>query len=178
MKPPERQPQGQSTMDLKTAVKTFKPVTGKVMRRLLQDNIITFPLDESDQRLLSSLSHIWRHDWYVAQMNKSFRPDKRAAMLAFPEFGKIERYILSTYLNLKPRMKVSVTEMADRIQEFFEVEYPLSKIKRVRQVAYNLRRRSREETCKRTMIQLALLEESKVKNSRKRLSFSPGKLSK
>jgi len=145
-------------MKLNTAITKFKPLSQKVLRRLAEDRIIEFPLTDSNQLLISALCRVWTDEWYVAQMNKTFKPDKRAVMLAFPNFGKIERYILSSYLNLKPRAKLSVREMASRIQQHFVVEYPQFKIHRVRQAAYNLRRHSRTGSRKHTLIQLAMLE--------------------
>ncbi|BEH08848.1 hypothetical protein GSUET_04600 [Geobacter sulfurreducens subsp. ethanolicus] len=145
-------------MKRKAAIKKFKPLSQKVLKRLAEDRIIEFPLTESNQLLISALCRIWTDEWYVAQMNKTFKPDKRAVMLAFPNFGKIERYILSSYLNLKPGAKLSVREMASRIQQHFEVEYPQFKIHRVRQAAYNLRRHSRTGSRKHTLIQMAMLE--------------------
>ena len=145
-------------MKRNAAITKFKPLSQKVLRRLAEDRIIEFPLTDSNQLLLSALCRVWTDEWYVAQMNKTFKPDKRAVMLAFPNFGKIERYILSSYLNLKPRAKLSVREMASRIQQHFEVEYPQFKIHRVRQAAYNLRRHSRTGSRKHTLIQLAMLE--------------------
>lgn len=85
-------------------------------------------------------------------------------MLAFPEFGKIERYILSSYLNLKPGMKLSVKEMIRRIHEHFKLDYQGSKIRRVRQIAYNLRRQERGKARKRFVIQMALLREAGAEN--------------
>ena len=140
------------------AIKKFKPLSQKVLKRLADDSIIEFPLTDSHQLLISALCRIWTDEWYVAQMNKTFKPDKRAVMLAFPNFGKIERYILSSYLNLKPGAKLSARELASRIQQHFEVEYPQYKIHRVRQAAYNLRRHSRTGSRKHTLIQLAMLE--------------------
>lgn len=145
-------------MDLNTAITKFKPISQKVLKRLADDSIIDIPLTDGDQQLLTSLCRIWTNEWYVAQMNKTFKPEKRAVMLAFPDFGKIERYILSSYLNLKPRMELRVRDMASRIQKHFKVEYPHFKIRRVRQIAYNLRRHSRTGSRKHTLIQLAMLE--------------------
>ena len=150
-------------MDLNTAILTYKPLTQKVLKRLADDNIIDIPLTEGDQQFLSSLCRIWTSEWYVAQMNKGFKPDKRVVMLAFPEFGKIERYILSTYLNLKPRSELKVRDMARRISMYFNVDYPQIKIRRVRQIAYNLRRDKRRASLKRTIIQLAMLEGTRDK---------------
>lgn len=145
-------------MKRNAAITKFKPLSQKVLRRLAEDRIIEFPLTDSNQLLLSALCRVWTDEWYVAQMNKTFKPDKRAVMLAFPNFGKIERYILSNYLNLKPGMKLLARDMATRIRQHFKIEYPYFKIHRVRQAAYNLRRYSRSGSRKHTLIQLAMLE--------------------
>lgn len=95
-------------------------------------------------------------------------------MLAFPDFGKMERYILNSYLpdKFKKKSRVSVKEIAKRIREHFHIEYPEFKIKRIRQIAYNMLRSSRGESRKR-FLALADLElksprctEKSVKNSR------------
>jgi asparagine synthetase B (glutamine-hydrolysing) len=146
------------------ALKAFKPISRDVLERLIEDDIIAEPFTANDRNFLTALSRLWKDEWYVAQMNKSFTPDKRAIMLAFPDFGKIERYILSSYLNLKPGMKLSVKEMTRRIREHFKLDYPASKIRRVRQIAYNLRRQERGKTKKRFVIQMALLREGGDEN--------------
>ncbi len=147
-------------MDLEGALNKFRPISREVLERLVEDGIIAVPFSEQDRNVLTALSLIWKDEWYVAQMNKSFKPDKRVMMLAFPDFGKIERYILSSYLNLKPGMKISIKKMASRIQMYFKLDYPVFKIRRVRQIAYNLRRHERRNTRKQVIIQLALFREA------------------
>ena len=162
-------------MNLETAFRTFRPIPRKVFRRLAADCIITIPLSASDQQVMAALCRIWTSEWYVAQMNKLFDLDKRAMMLAFPNFGKIERYILSCYLNLKPEKKISVKKMASWIRKFFELEYPQGEIERIRQIAYNLRRPSRDGTRKQLIIQLAMLQEVHDGKEQKRRSNFPDK---
>lgn len=146
------------------AIDAFKPISREVFERLAEDGLVTAPLSEHDRKFLSALSRIWKDEWYVAQMNKTFTVDKRAMMLAFPDFGKIERYVLSSYLNLKPGMKLSVKEVARRIRQHFLLDYPAFKIRRVRQIAYNMRRQERGKTRKRFIIQTALLREAGEQN--------------
>lgn len=138
-------------MNLKEAAEKFRPISLKTLKRLVDDGLICMPLSDIDEYALSILSQIWSSEWYVAQMNKTFKPDKRALMLAFPDFGKIERYILNSYLpdKFKKKTRVSVKEIAERIREYFHVEYPEFKIKRIRQIAYNMLRSSRGESRKR-----------------------------
>ena len=142
----------------------FPPVPRIVLERLAKDGIVSTPLSQHDRVFLSALCRIWKDDWYVTQMNKSFPVYKRAVMLAFPDFGKIDRYILSSYLNLKPGMKISVKEMIRRIRLHFRVEYQATKVRRVRQIAYNLRRQERGKARHRLVIQMALLREAGEEN--------------
>lgn len=127
---------------------------------------------------MSALCRIWTSEWYVSQMNKAFRLDKRAVMLAFPEFGKIDRYVLSSYLNLKPHEKLSVRKVAERIRKYFHLEYSEDEIKRIRQIAYNLRRKSRGSARKQLILQFAMLQEAYEDKEGKHLSnFPSNKLS-
>ena len=93
-------------MNVEEAAAKYRPVSLKALKRMVDEGLLSEPLDEADQHALSVLSRFWSDEWYVAQMNMSFKPDKRALMLAFPNFGKIERYILSSYLPGKYKKKV------------------------------------------------------------------------
>ena len=146
-------------MDINQATESYKSIPRKALTRLLADGLIDLPLTECDRHALSLLNRVWGSEWYVAQMNKCFKPDKRAVMLAFPDLGRIDRYVLNTYLNLKPKVRVSVAEMAARIRKHYHAEYSEYKIKRMRQMAYNLKRGTRGKSRKRTMIQLAMLRD-------------------
>jgi hypothetical protein len=108
-------------------------------------------------------------------MNMTFKPDKRALMLAFPNFGKIDRYILNSYLpdEFKRKTRVSVMDVSERIREYFHIDYPEYKIRRIRQIAYNMLRRTRGQTRKLYLSLSALEGKSRkkcpgksVKNSR------------
>jgi hypothetical protein len=151
-------------MNIDDALETFKPISREVLERLVKDRIVAVPFSEIDRNFLTAFGRICKDEWYVAQMNKSFTTDKRAMMLAFPNFGKIERYILSSHLNLKPGMKLSVKEMTKRIRQHFKLDYPAAKIRKVRQIAYNLRRQERGKTRNRFIIQMALLREAGEEN--------------
>jgi hypothetical protein len=151
-------------MKINETLNTFKPIPRNVLLRMIEDGIVEMPLSDNDRKFLKALSSFWKDEWYVAQMNKSFTVDKRAMLLAFPDFGKIERYILSSYLNLKPGMKLSVKEITRRIGTHFKIDYSPAKIRKIRQIAYNMRRQERGKTRKRFIIQTALLREAGEQN--------------
>jgi len=146
-------------MNVEDAAVKFRPVSMKVLKRLVEEGLLSEPLDEADQHTLSVLSRIWSDEWYVAQMNMTFKPDKRALMLAFPSFGKIERYILNSYLpdEHKKKSRVSVHEVSKRLRDHFHIDYPEFKIKRIRQIAYNMLRSTRGEF-RKLYLALSVLE--------------------
>ena len=149
-------------MNVEDAATEFRPISLKALKRLVEEGLLSEPLDETDQHILTILSRIWSDEWYVAQMNLSFKPDKRALMLAFPNFGKIERYILNSYLPAehKKKSRVSVHEVAKRLRDHFHIDYPEFKIKRIRQIAYNMLRSTRGEFRKQYLALSALERKS------------------
>lgn len=131
----------------------------KILARLVFDGVISSTPSEEDMKFIFRLKRIWTNEWYIAQMCKRFRPEKRALILAFPDFNKIERYILNSYLNLEPDVKLPVAALSEKIEIFLGVKnYDKSNIKRIRQIAYNLRRSSRRKSKKNIMLELALLQ--------------------
>lgn len=130
----------------------------KVTRKLVRDGIISSLATDDDRYFMGLLKRVWRDEWYVAQMCKGFRPEKRAVMLAFPDFNKIQRYILSSYLNLDPGVKLRVSAVVAKISLYLDVpDYDKIDIKRIRQIAYNIRRYSHKAINKDKMVELALL---------------------
>lgn len=156
-------------MDVEAAVAKFHPVSSKALKRMVDEGLISEPLNALDQYALSVLCRLWSDEWYVAQMNMTFKPDKRALMLAFPNFGKVERYILCSYLPKegRPRVRVSVQDVANNLRIYFHIEYPAFKIKRIRQIAYNMLRSCRGE-CRKLYLSLTALERQSMENQRRK----------
>ncbi len=156
-------------MNLEQAAKQYRPVPLKALTRMADEGLLTDPLDEKDHHFLKLLSRLWADEWFVARMNMSFKAEKRALMLAFPDFGKIERYVLSSYLPKEhgPRVRVSVQEVANNLRIYFHIEYPEIKIKRIRQIAYNMLRSSRGES-RRLYLSLTALERQSMEKQRRK----------
>lgn len=156
-------------MNLEQAAQQYRPIPLKALKRMVDEGLLTDPLDEKEHFALQLLSHLWADEWYVARMNMSFKSDKRALMLAFPNFGKIERYILSSYLPNEhgPRYRVSVRDVANNLRNYFHIEYPEIKIKRIRQIAYNMLRSCRGE-CRRLYLSLTALERQSMEKQRRK----------
>lgn len=156
-------------MNLEQAAQQYKPVPLIALKRMVSKGLLAEPLDEKDQYALQLLSQLWADEWYVARMNMSFKSDKRALMLAFPNFGKIERYILNSYLPKEhgPKYRVSVRDIANNLRTYFHIEYPELKIKRIRQIAYNMLRNCRGES-RRLYLSLTALERQSMEKQRRK----------
>ena len=135
----------------------------KITRKLMRDGLISRRITDDDLYFMGLLKRVWTDEWYVAQMCKMFRPEKRAVMLAFPDFNKIQRYILKAYLKLAPGVKLRVPVVVDRIHTYLGVtNYDKADIIRIRQIAYNIRRSSHNKMKPDKMIELALLEKTSL----------------
>ena len=135
----------------------------KITRKLMRDGLISRRITDDDLYFMGLLKRVWTDEWYVAQMCKMFRPEKRAVMLAFPDFNKIQRYILKAYLKLAPGLKLRVPVVVDRIHTYLGVtNYDKADIIRIRQIAYNIRRNSHKNVKIDQMIALALLEKISI----------------
>ncbi len=135
----------------------------KITRKLVRDGLISRRITDDDLYFMGLLKRVWTDEWYVAQMCKRFRPEKRAVMLAFPDFNKIQRYILKSYLKLAPGVKLRVPVVVDRIHTYLGVtNYDKADIIRIRQIAYNIRRNSHKNVKTDQMIALALLEKISI----------------
>ena len=133
--------------------------SGKILARMVKDGMISSSPTEEDKIFISRLRRIWTDQWYVAQMCKQFRAEKRAMMLAFPDFDKIERYILSSYLKPELKVKLPVTTVVENINRFLGVKnYNINNIKRIRQIAYNILRGSGENMKNHKVLGVALLQ--------------------
>ena len=135
----------------------------KITRKLVRDGLISRRITDDDLYFMGLLKRVWTDEWYVAQMCKMFRPEKRAVMLAFPNFNKIQRYILKSYLKLAPGVKLRVPVVVDRIHTYLGVtNYDKADIIRIRQIAYNIRKNSHKKVKTDQMIELALLEKISI----------------
>ena len=133
--------------------------SGKILARMVMNGVISSSPTEEDKIFISRLSRIWTDQWYVAQMCKQFRAEKRAMMLAFPDFDKIERYILGSYLKPELKVKLPVTTVVENIDRFLGVRnYNKNNVKRIRQIAYNILRGSGKKMKNYKVLGVALLQ--------------------
>jgi len=131
----------------------------KILKRMVRDKIISDPITEEDDIFLDKLKSIWQSNWYLGQMAMGKSEETRKAILLFPNFSKIDRYVLNTYLNLEVGEKISVKTIVERIKTYFGVvNYGGNDVIRIRQTAYNLRRETRNKSKDWVAYELDLLD--------------------
>lgn len=125
-------------MDIKEARK-YADLPEKVYQRLIKDGIIGEDITDDDIRGLSFLAHVWGNRVYLKMQLAALRKKERAELVLFPNFSKIELYILRTYLNLPEGKSIEVNDIKQRLKKYMGVRVSTATIRRVRGKAYNLR---------------------------------------
>ena len=127
-------------MDLREASTLFGiPLT--VLKRMRTEGLLRDSLDENNIRELSFLSHLWGKRWFAGALLRGIRSRRERMLLAlFPEYGKIEFYVLNTYLNREEDQAISVASLQHRIKRSFAVDYSELLIRQIRQTAYDIKR--------------------------------------
>ena len=96
-------------MKLKEATETFR-IPAKILARMEKEGLIGFPLDEAGIQALAVLSRLWGRPWFIGESLRGIKVRERTMLLLFPDYNKIDRYILNTFMN-EPCMKKVSTEV-------------------------------------------------------------------
>jgi len=127
-------------MDLKEASVSLKvPVT--VLNRMAKDGLLGNPLDERDIHTVSVLGHLLGKKWFAGAVLKEIKMRReRITVALFPDYDKIDLYILNTYLNEPEGKQVPVYLLQYRLKKAFSAEIGNERIRKLRQVAYDIKR--------------------------------------
>ena len=126
-------------MNLKEAASS-SGIPVPVIRRLQKEGLLREPLDEDGIRDLSFLGSLWGRRWFAGAVLRGIRDKRDRFLLAlFPEYGKMDFYVLKSYLVGTGEI-VSVPMLQHRIRRAFSVEISEERILKLRQTAYDIRR--------------------------------------
>lgn len=123
-------------------------VTGlpfRLLKRLQKDGIIGDPLSSDEVKGLAIIKAMWGRQEYAREFARQIRPARRAAMLLTADLDRADRYILKCYLNLSEGERLSVQEVVSRVQKYLGFKVAPDKVRRVRQIAYDLRQGKRKQ---------------------------------
>jgi hypothetical protein len=111
---------------------------------MASEGLIGDPLDDDGVRVLSVLGNLWGKKWFAGAALKGVKGTKeRMMLLLFPDYGKIDRFVLGAFLNNQSGKKVSAEVLRYRAKKAFNVGIDLQRIRKIRQNAYDIKRGKR-----------------------------------
>lgn len=113
------------------------------LNALVSRGLIHVELDEAEVKALAILSRIWGDDHFLKMQLSGKRKNKRYELALFPQYSTAELFILKLYLRSKEGEKLSVEQVQNLSLAYLQFKLPRPLIKKMRSVAYNLRRSER-----------------------------------
>ena len=130
-------------MKLKEATETFR-IPAKILARMEKEGLIGFPLDEAGIQALAVLSRLWGRPWFIGESLRGIKVRERTMLLLFPDYNKIDRYILNTFMNEPCMKKVSTEVLRYRVKMAFAADVDVQRIRDLRKAAANVRGRKKK----------------------------------
>jgi len=128
-------------MQLNEASASFR-IPAKVIARMEREGLISLPLDDAGIAALSVMGQVWGRTWYVAEVMKSVRSVRdKVMLLLFPDYDKIDRYILKTFLGEENLKRLPSEVVKFRVKRAFAADIELARVQRLRKVAQEIRRK-------------------------------------
>lgn len=112
----------------------------KLLWRLCREGIICNPVEDRDLRGLAIISDIWRKEWFLRIALAEFSQTRREELIRKPELNRVERYVLTCYLNAKEGERIQTRVIIDRVKHYLGAPVSAKQVHRVRAMAYEIRR--------------------------------------
>ena len=126
-----------------------------VIVRMAKEGLIGLPLDDDGVRALSVLGQLWDRNWLIAAALKAKRARERTMLLLFPEYSKVDRYILNTLLNEDGRRYLATGLLQYRVKMAFGAHVDTQRIQDLRKAAARIRGRKMKLTVGKVSISYA-----------------------
>jgi hypothetical protein len=128
-------------MQLSEAAASFG-VPAKVIARMEREGLISLPLDDAGVAALSVMGQLWGRTWFVAEAMKSVRSARdKVMLLLFPDYDKIDRYILKTFLGEANLKNLSSDVVKYRVKRAFASDVDMTRVRKLRKAAHDIRRK-------------------------------------
>lgn len=111
----------------------FSPIPKDAILRLVHKGIISLPPTPEQQPVIDALKEVWGDDWYMRNMVARVRKRDREMLVHFPMLGRVDKYVLSIYLNKKSR--TTVEDIQAKVRKTYGTSYPKEKILAIRNLA-------------------------------------------
>lgn len=112
----------------------------KVLYRLQREGVIGDLVSDADLRGLAIISSIWRSEWFLRAALADFSHSRRMDLILKPELTRAERYMLTCYLNTPKGQRIQTREIIGRVEHYLGASVTLKQVKRIRSMAYDIRR--------------------------------------
>jgi len=116
-----------------------------IVERLHADGLISDPVEPVDLRGLMIVEHMRGSVWYLKRLMAPLSKRKRPKLVSEGDLSRVESYVLGCYLNAKPGERFSIQEMVQRVRHYYRVNMSREDVKRIRNMAYERRRRRKAE---------------------------------
>src|SRR5512136_488617 len=130
-------------MNFKEATELFA-IPANMLSRMEKEGLIGFPLDEQSIQALSVLSRLWGRPWFIGESLKGIKVREKTMLLLFPEYNKVDRYVISTFLNAPEIASVSLDLLRYRVKVAFAADVDLYRLRDLRKTASDIKRRKRK----------------------------------
>lgn len=128
-------------MQLSEAASSFS-IPAKVIARMEREGLIVLPLDSAGVAALSVMGQLWGRTWFVAETLKSIRSARDKAMLIlFPDYDKVDRYILKTFLGAPNMKNLSSDVVRYRVKRAFGADVDTTRVRKLRKAAHDILRK-------------------------------------
>lgn len=125
--------------DVKAAAQlTNLPV--KLLWRLCREGIICNPVEDPELRGLAMISDIWRREWFLRMALTEFSQARREELIRKPELNRVERYVLTCYLNAREGERIQARDIIARVKHYLNAPVSTKQVHRIRAMAYEIRR--------------------------------------
>ncbi|MDY0227854.1 MAG: hypothetical protein RBR38_13620 [Desulfomicrobium apsheronum] len=115
-------------------------VPEKLIWRMHRQGIIANPLLDEELKGLMMISNIWRSAWFLRMALGGFSEARRKELFLKPELTRVERYILKCYLNAPKGKRLHIKYIIDNVEHYLGVKVAPHQVKRIRSMAYEIRR--------------------------------------
>lgn len=133
-------------MKLGEAAESFG-IPAKVIARMEREGLIRLPLDDTGVAALSVMGQLWGRTWFVAEAMKSVRSARdKAMLLLFPDYDKVDRYILKTFLGEANLKNLPSEVVKYRVKRAFAADVEMTRVRKLRKAAQDIRRKKTKLT--------------------------------
>lgn len=115
-------------------------VPEKMIWKMHRMGLVANSLRDQELAALRMISYIWRSAWFLRMALSGFSHARRMELFLKPELNRVERYILKCYLNAPVGQRVHTEDIIGRVEHYLSVKVTPQQVKRIRSMAYEIRR--------------------------------------